>query len=356
MRPSRLSDVHRPQRRLFGRAGPTAAQERRPLREVLRLDEELPEGGMGQVVRRRGEDDLRVARDLDLAGTVAVVRDRQPPHLDVVLGGDRDVEERRDAVVAAAEARLLGEERHQVVLGLSSHRVVGRRPHPAAAHVPQIDELASRVARGVLAVARDHAVPPEAGAPAGVRHDRGVAAVRQELGVWPQRVRRSEATQGQDGRRARRARLLDRTGLGDGCLARDPLLQQQLGGLHARVGVEAPHHRVVEQHVGERDEGHALVVGHEGAHDGSAGRAGALAGSQLADRGVRVVDRLVVAVGARASLVRRGVAGCAPRAAAPPSRRAPSRRAPRPARRRGPASGRGRGRRRPCTGSCRGDR
>ena len=38
--------------------------------------------------------------------------------------------------------------------------------------------------------------------------------------------------------------------------------------LHARVGVEALHHAVVEQRVRQRDERHALVVGHEGAHDG----------------------------------------------------------------------------------------
>ena len=270
-------DVHGPQRRLVGRARPTAAQQGGSLREVLRLDEQLPEGGVGQVVRRRGEHDLGVARDLDLAGAVAVVRHRQSPHLDVVLGRDGDVEERRDAVVAAAERRLLGEERHQVALRLRPRRMVGRRPHGAAAHVPQVDELASRVARGVLAVAGDDAAPAEAGAAARVRHDRGVAAVRQELGVRPQRVRRSEATQSLRGRRARRARLLDRAGLGDRGRAWHALLQQQLGGLHARIGVEAPHHRVAEQDVGERDERHALVVGHEGPHDGSAGRAGRLA-------------------------------------------------------------------------------
>ncbi len=266
-------DVHGPERRLVGRARPTAAQERRSLREVLRLDEQLSEGGVGQVVRRRGEHDLGVARDLDLAGAVAVVRHRQPPHLDVVLGRDRDVEERRDAVVAAAERRLLGEERHQVVLRLRPRRVVGRGPHRPAAHVPEVDELASRIAGRVLAVAGDDAASAEAGAAAGVRHDRGVAAVRQELGVRPQRVRRAEATQGLRGRRAGRACLLDRAGLGDRGRARHPLLQQQLRGLHARIGVEALHHRVAEQDVGERDERHALVVGHEGSHDGSAGRA-----------------------------------------------------------------------------------
>ena len=86
----------------------------------------LPNAGWARSSAARAEDDLGVARDLDLARAVAVVRDRQAPHLDVVLGRDRDVEQRRDVVVAAAERRLLGEERHQVVLGLA--RPSGGRP------------------------------------------------------------------------------------------------------------------------------------------------------------------------------------------------------------------------------------
>ena len=195
VRPSRLRTCTAQSARLVGRARPATAQERRSLGEVLGLDEELPEGGVGEVVRRRGEHDLRVARDLDLARAVAVVREREPPHLDVVLGRDGDVEQRRDAVVAPAEGRLLGEERHQVVLGLRARRVVRRGPDGAAAHVAQVEELASRVAGRVLAVARHHAAAAEAGAAAGVRHDGGVAAVREELRVRPQRVRRAEAAQ-----------------------------------------------------------------------------------------------------------------------------------------------------------------
>ncbi len=297
-------DVNGPQRRLLGRARPAAAQQRRSLREVLRLEEQPSEGGVGQVVRCRGEHDLGVARDLDLAGSVAVVRDRQPPHLDVVLGRHGDVEERCDAVVATAERGLLREEGHQVVVRIRPGRVVGRGPHGPAAHVPEVDELASRVARGVVPVAGDDTTAAEAGAAARVRHDRGVAAVRQELRVRPQRVRRAEATQSLRGGGARRACLLHRAGLGDRRRARHALLQQQLRGLHARVGVEAPHHRVAEQDVGERDEGHALVVGHEGPHDGSVGRVAGLARAELGGGPVRVVDRLVVAVGPRAPVVR----------------------------------------------------
>ena len=45
---------------------------------------------------------------------------------------------------------------------------------------------------------------------------------------------------------------------------RDALLQQQLGGLDARIGVEPLLHRRAVQQVVERDQAHALVVRHEG--------------------------------------------------------------------------------------------
>ena len=78
----------------------------------------LPKAGWARSSAGGASDDLGVARDLDLARAVAVVGHGQPAHLDVVLGGDRDVELGRDVVVAAPEGRLLGEERDQVVVRL----------------------------------------------------------------------------------------------------------------------------------------------------------------------------------------------------------------------------------------------
>ena len=205
----------------------------------------------------------------------------------------------RDLVVAAAERRLLGEERDQVLLGLAPDGLVGGRPHRAAAHVAQVEELAPGIARRVLAVARDRAAAAEARAPAGVGDDRRVAAVRQELRVRKERVRRAEAAHGLGRRRP--ATRVSSTGRGCviGRVARHALLQQQLRGLHARVGVEALHHEVAEQRVGERDERHALVVGHVGAHhrppDGPAAASVSPSAGSSAPR-VRVVDGLVEAV------------------------------------------------------------
>jgi hypothetical protein len=52
----------------------------------------------------------------------------------------------------------------------------------------------------------------------------------------------------------------------EGAGFRHPLLQHQQGGLEQRVGLEAALHRAVVQQVGQGQEAHALVVGHEGAH------------------------------------------------------------------------------------------
>ena len=78
-------------------------QEGSALAEILGLDEELPEGGMRQIGRRRRENDLGIAGHVELADTSSVVPDRQPTHLDVVFGRDGHVHACRQVVVAALE-------------------------------------------------------------------------------------------------------------------------------------------------------------------------------------------------------------------------------------------------------------
>ena len=170
-------DVNRPRRGLVRGARPPMAEQGGALGKGLRLDKQLAEGGMGQIVSRRGEDDLGIARDFDLARTITVVGHGQPAHFDVVFGRYRDVELGRDVVIAPAEGSFLRDERDHIVLRLLRDGVKGGRPHRAAPHVAQVEELASRVTGRILAVPRDRAAPTKAGAPARVRHDGGVVAV-----------------------------------------------------------------------------------------------------------------------------------------------------------------------------------
>ena len=96
--------------------------------------------------------------------------------------------------------------------------------------------------------------------------------------------------------RARAPRTSSPRGRITGDVARRALLQEQLGGLHHRLAVEALAHAAVEQHVGERDERHALVVRHVGADHRDA--------RALGEARARVVERLVEAVRAPAARAR----------------------------------------------------
>ena len=75
-----------------------------------------------------------------------------------------------------------------------------------------------------------------------------------------------------------------------GDIARHALLQQKLGRLNDRFGMEARAHRAVMQRVGDGDENHRLVMRHIGAHDGDLGA--------FRKARARVVERLIPAVGA----------------------------------------------------------
>ena len=77
-------DVKYDERRIVRAAGPTSRQESRILGDPLRLEEELPERGVGDVVGDGPQTHFDVARQLDLAGTVALVRQRDTPDLGVV--------------------------------------------------------------------------------------------------------------------------------------------------------------------------------------------------------------------------------------------------------------------------------
>src|SRR2546430_4070158 len=55
-------------------------------------------------------------------------------------------------------------------------------------------------------------------------------------------------------------RSLRGPGLRDGSVARRALLQQQRGGLHPGIGVEALYHQIAEDGVGQSHQAHALVM------------------------------------------------------------------------------------------------
>ncbi len=72
-------------------------------------------------------------------------------------------------------------------------------------------------------------------------------------------------------------------------VARHALLQQQLGGLHARLRVEALDHAVAEQGIGQGHERHALVMRHVRRDDDARRR---VARGERVGAAVGVVDRV----------------------------------------------------------------
>ena len=106
-------------------------------------------------------------------------------------------------------------------------------------------------------------------------------------------VRRAEAPRRKDGQRRRGGFGLGGARFGQDGLARHPLLQEQLGRLDPRVGVEPRDERVLPHDVGERDERHALVMREVRAHrDRPLLRRGWRVRFDIAIAGV-VVERLV---------------------------------------------------------------
>ncbi len=290
--------VHEPQPLLLGGPRPARREERFQAWDELGLDEEIRKGGMGFVGGGGGEHDLGVGRQLDLSRTRAEVRDGNLTDLGVVFRGDHDLESRRDGAVPAPDLRAILRVHDLVAVRLHAARLIARGPDLPALDIPEEHVGSPRILRRVLAPARH--VPAEPAAVTGSRggdHHR-VPAVGEEVSPRDQIVRRAEATQ--DGRDevadVKVAAHLFRAGTRHHDRLRRPLLQQELGRLDHRFGMEATPHHLFQERVGEGDDRHPLVVRHVRAHDGvhpSHGQAAA-----------RVVDRLVVAVRADGALFR----------------------------------------------------
>ena len=248
------------------------AEQRGAAGEVLGFEKQLAERRVRQIIGRCRQHDLRVAGDVDLTNSRALVDDGHAPHFDVVFRGDGDVELRGDLVVVPAERRSLRPELDGVLVRFRGRRMIGGRPHGAASHVAQVDELTARIPRGVSARLRHGEPAPEAGASAAVRHDRDVVAVRQELGVRKHGVRRSVLPHRNRRRRGDDAHFVQRPWLNRRRMTRHALLEEQFGGLHARLRMKALHHPVAEKSIGDGDQRHARVMGHVRADDRSGRR------------------------------------------------------------------------------------
>ena len=282
--------VRQPDGLLLGRAGPAAGQQQVELGKALRLHEQVGERRMRRVRSLLGQDDLGVRRHVDLARPAAAVGERDAPDLGVVLGRHDHLERGGDgAVVPDDLGAILGED-DLVAVRLAAAGLVAGRPALAALHVTEEDVRPPDVARDVFPPPREGEIAPAAVPRARAGQHHRVAAVGQQVRPRHGAVRRRESPD--HGRHeltlagGRRHLVGARTGHRD--VARRALLQEQLGRLHARVGVKPRAHDAVVQGIGDGDQEHALVVRHVGAHDHQ--------GFPLGEAFARVVESFVEAV------------------------------------------------------------
>ena len=261
-------------------------------RDEFRLHEQFREGGVGCVRRRRRERQFGARGHVQIVSAVPRIGDRQVADLGVILGRHDDFQPRGVVALAARNFRPVLGERHVVRLGFGPAGLMAGRPDLPAFDVAQEHVAAPVVARRVLAPARDAEIPPAAVAGAGCRHHHRIAPVRKQVCLRRRVAGRVQATNFGEWRivdpRRRPYFLGARVGHGD--ISRRALLQQQFRRAHRRLVVKPSAHDSVQQHVGDRDDRHALVVRHEGAHDRAVRSGGHAAAG--------VVDRLVVAIAA----------------------------------------------------------
>ena len=225
--------------------GPARADQRVPLGHGRRFDEQIAERRMREVGGARREHDLGVAGQIEAARPMTVVGDRHAPQLGVVFGRDDDFGARLEAGVDTPIDGAVERERRLVFFGLASRRLVRRRPDIAGVEIADEDEAARRVAGDVLAPACQRELLAPAIAAAGVGQHHGVRAVRQQVGARAERVRRRVEAHRRRGCTPEERHML--SSLARRILQRDELghalLQQEIGGLNPRVGMETLLHR-----------------------------------------------------------------------------------------------------------------
>ena len=282
--------VHHPWRLLFGRPRSSRAVDGMTAADQFRLNEQIAEGRMRFVLRLRGEYDLRVARHFNRPRSVGTVAQGDATQLDVVFWRDTDLRIRFDLVIGPTKLdACLGENRF-VRLRNRRRRLPRVGPDPAAVEVAEIAETTICVAGGIFTPARHRQITPAAGTAARACHRDMVVSIGKNMCLDGRTVRigahphttglfrrgRSLGSRLAGMREDRRDQL------------RDGLLQQRISRSQHRISQEAPLHRLVEQHIRERKQGHPFVMRHELPHRN--------ASASRRQTGRRVVDRLIQAV------------------------------------------------------------
>ena len=267
-------EVQKPGRLFPFGAGTTGAKNGRTWTQEFGLHEQIAEGGMGSVRRRRREHDFGVTGQLDDAPRAGKIGDGHPAQLDVVLGRDADVgvnfQTRR--VLAKLGASL--SENGLAAFGDAPARLMGGGPEFAGGHIAQVEKSAPAIARRILAPAGDGKIAPAAVAAARAADHDMIAAIGQEVDFGGARVgigdeaHESFADLGELPRLAQFKLFGEHLGGGVG----HALLQEQVRSPERWAQEETPLHRAVQQPIRQGEQAHPLMMGHVRA-DGDTGPA-----------------------------------------------------------------------------------
>ena len=255
--------------------------------QVFGLHEHLGKGGMRGLGLRRGQDQLGIGGQLQRHRHAGGRGQRQHPHLCVVLARHQHLQRGGQGAVPALEQHAILEQLDAGVIGGVRAADPGQGLRAQIAHPETAPAL---VAGGIGPGPRDRQRPPPAGAATRGGQGHAIAAIGQDM-----RDRRPVGRPLDHGHalhvlgRGRAGGAGVRAGDRGGNVARDAFLEQQFGRADRGFGVEPRAHAPVLQHVGDGDDGHALVMRHVAAHQRHSLPGGAAQG--------REIQRLVKAEG-----------------------------------------------------------
>ncbi len=110
-------------------------QDRIFRREEFRLDEEIAKSRMGGVGLRGGQHNFGVTGQLNFARAHGIIRQRNAPHLGVILGRYDNLHVRHNAGIVAPEIRFVLGKCHFIRLRPFVNGLIAGRPDRSAAHV-----------------------------------------------------------------------------------------------------------------------------------------------------------------------------------------------------------------------------
>jgi hypothetical protein len=238
------------------------------LPENFGLDEEIAEGGMRKIGARI-QHHFGIARDLNGARFVRMIRERHATHLNVVFRRHADLGVGINLVQARAKLGAVLAENRFVSRGRLQRGLISRGPELSALQIAEIKERSPAIARRVFTPAGQRDVVPIAVAPTRTRDHDVITAVRQQVHFGRSGMRIFEDAEGHFIRHARFARSagFQFVRVKDGNCFGHALVQQQFRGLEDWIRVKAPLHRAVKEQGRQRQQTHALVMRHEGLNE-----------------------------------------------------------------------------------------